>query len=82
MIGIENLRVADASVMRNIPSGQTNASTMIIGEKAADIIKQDNGGHYSHNYKGKLARNNQRRYVKYTKQLMRYYWFIFKQSES
>ncbi|CAG2212566.1 unnamed protein product [Mytilus edulis] len=74
VIGIENLRVADASVMRNIPSGQTNAPTMMIGEKAADIIKQDNGGHYSHNYKGKLARNNQRRrYVKYAKQLMRYY---------
>ncbi|XP_052084213.1 uncharacterized GMC-type oxidoreductase Mb1310-like [Mytilus californianus] len=48
VIGIENLRVADASVMRNIPSGQTNAPTMMIGEKAADIIKQDNGGHCSH----------------------------------
>ncbi|VDI04898.1 Hypothetical predicted protein [Mytilus galloprovincialis] len=73
VIGIENLRVADASIMRNIPSGEPNAPTMMIGEKAADIIKQDNGGHYSHNYKGKHSRNNQRRYVKYTKQLMRYY---------
>ncbi len=37
--GIENLRVADASVMPEDPSGNTNVPTMMIGEKAADLLK-------------------------------------------
>jgi choline dehydrogenase len=37
--GIDNLRVADASVMPEDPSGNTNVPTMMIGEKAADLIK-------------------------------------------
>lgn len=37
-VGIENLRVADASIMPEIIAGNTNAASMVIGERAADVM--------------------------------------------
>ncbi|XP_071131539.1 glucose dehydrogenase [FAD, quinone]-like [Mytilus edulis] len=48
--GIKRLRVADSSVMRNIPSANTNAATMMIGEKAADMIKMSRRLKYNSKY--------------------------------
>lgn len=38
--GVERLRVVDASIMPDLPAAHTNAVVFMIGEKAADMVKE------------------------------------------
>ena len=44
VFGIAGLRVADASIFPDIPTGNTNAPAIMTGEKAADLIREDAKG--------------------------------------
>ena len=40
VVGVEGVRVVDASVMPTVPRGNTNAPVMAVAERAADVIRQ------------------------------------------
>lgn len=44
VIGTTGLKVIDASIMPNVPRGNTNIPTIMIAEKMADIIKNEIDG--------------------------------------
>lgn len=37
--GLQGLRIADASIFPTMPSGNTNAPSILVGEKAADLLR-------------------------------------------
>jgi choline dehydrogenase len=39
VLGVRGLRVADASVMPTVPNGNTNAPTIMIAERGADLLR-------------------------------------------
>jgi choline dehydrogenase len=39
--GIENLRIADGSIMPRVPTGNSMASCIIIGERAAEALRNE-----------------------------------------
>jgi choline dehydrogenase-like flavoprotein len=41
VVGVDGLRVADASIMPNVVSGNTNAASVMVGEKAAEMVAAD-----------------------------------------
>ena len=43
VFGVQGLRVADASIMPTLPSGNTHATTMMIGERMSEMLWEEFG---------------------------------------
>lgn len=56
--GIKRLRVADASVIPEVTSGGVYATTIMVGEKVSDMIKQDNNIEPSINSNNKVRHSH------------------------
>lgn len=48
VIGVQNLRVCDASIMPSIPCANTNIPTIMVAERVADLVKQERAGRQTH----------------------------------
>jgi choline dehydrogenase len=44
--GIENLRIADGSIMPRVPTGNTMAPCIIIGERAAEALRNEHSSRH------------------------------------
>ena len=41
--GVENLRIADGSIFPRVPTGNTQAPCVVVGERAAEVLQAEHG---------------------------------------